>query len=142
MRHGKKVNHLGRKSAHRHALLSNMDVHYYLNNETARSNYYGLFYDFRGRVTNLKITVHEATNVPNVNFSLMAYVNNGTIENFVINNKAGLSGQRWTTLGPMHNYGTLKNGYVYGANINGSMPTTYPQESKRIGALAGYAASN
>jgi large subunit ribosomal protein L17 len=24
MRHGKKVNHLGRKSAHRHALLSNM----------------------------------------------------------------------------------------------------------------------
>jgi large subunit ribosomal protein L17 len=24
MRHGKKINHLGRKSAHRHALLSNM----------------------------------------------------------------------------------------------------------------------
>ena len=76
------------------------------------------------------------------NFSLIAYVSNGTIENFVINNKAGLSGQRWTSLGPMHNYGILKNGYVYGTNINGSFPTTYPQESKRIGALAGYAASN
>ncbi|MEG2379194.1 MAG: glycine rich domain-containing protein [Bacilli bacterium] len=122
--------------------LENMDVHYYLNNPNAKSGYHGLFYDFRGKVTNLKITVEESTNVPNVNFCLMAYVNRGTIENFVINNKAGLSGQRWTSLGMMHNFGTLKNGYAYGANINGSFPTTYPQESKRIGALAGYAGEN
>lgn len=123
-------------------LIQNMDVHFYLNNTSPRSDYRGLFYDFRGKLSNIKITVEESTNVANVNFCLIAHTNRGIVENFVINNKTGLSGQRWTTLGMLNNYGTMRNGYVYGADINASFPTTYPQESKRVGALAGYAGEN
>ena len=124
------------------AVFSNMDIHYYLNNPEPRGSYWGLFEQFRGRMTNIKMTVEESTDVPNVEFCLIAYNNSGLVENFVIHNKAGLSGQRWTTLGNLHNYGTMRNGYIYGANINASYPTTNPQQSKRVGAIGGYAASN
>ena len=124
------------------AVFSNMDIHYYLNNPEPRGSYWGLFEQFRGRMTNIKMTVEESTDVANVEFCLIAYNNSGLVENFVIHNKAGLSGQRWTTLGNLHNYGTMRNGYIYGANINASYPTTNPQQSKRVGAIGGYAASN
>ena len=124
------------------ALIENLNVHFYLNNETARSWYYGLFYDFRGTLRNLKLTVEESTEVPNVAMSLVAYANRGIIENFVINNKAGMSGSRIVALGVSYNYGTLRNGYLYGEALDASFPTNYPQESKRMGALTAYTSSN
>ena len=124
------------------AVLENINVHFYLNNTTPKGDYYGLFYDFRGTVTNLKITVEESTDVSNARFCLISYVNRGVIENFVINNKAGLYGNRWISLGSMHNYGVMRNGYAYGKAITVDYPTTYEHESKRVGALAGYASEN
>ena len=48
---------------------------------------------------------------------LIGSSNYGTIDNFVINSKTSLFGSRYLTLGVRDNYGTIKNGYIYGENI-------------------------
>ena len=121
--------------------LSNLDVHYYFDNTSAKGNFYGLIYDQYGTIDNIKITLEEATVQNNVRISLICYMNRGTIRNFVFYSKASLSGSYWLTLGCLYNYGIMENGYAYGEPINASYVNT-SNTNKRVGAIAGYSAEN
>ena len=121
--------------------LSNLDVHYYFDNTSAKGNFYGLIYDQYGTVENIKITLEEATVQNNVIISLLCYVNRGTIRNFVLYSKVPLSGSYWLTLGCLHNYGFMENGYAYGEPINASF-INVSNTNKRVGAIAGYSGEN
>lgn len=122
-------------------VLRNLDIHYYLDNPSAKSTYYGLVTYQYGTIENLKMTIEESTNVANSTFSLLCYANYGTISNFVFYSKASLSGSYWVTLGCLHQYGVMKNGYAYGEPINATHYNATTAR-KRIGVLAGYSGSN
>ncbi len=122
-------------------VVKNLDVHLYLNNTVERSYYYGLNYYNYGTIENLMLTIEESTVVPNIIMGTVSYVNVGTITNFVINSKVSMNGERFFSTCVVHNYGTIKNGYVYGQNINATYQnmTTDP---KRVGAIAAYTTNN
>lgn len=122
-------------------VLRNLDIHYYLDNPSAKSTYYGLVTYQYGTIENLKMTIEESTNVANSTFSLLCYANYGTISNFVFYSKAPLSGSYWVTLGCLHQYGVMTNGYAYGEPINATFYNATTGR-KRIGVLAGYSGSN
>ncbi len=122
-------------------VIKNIDMHLYLNNTVERSYYYGLNYYNYGTIENLMLTIEESTAVPNIIMGTVSYVNNGTITNFVINSKVSMNGERFFSPCVVHNYGTIKNGYIYGQDIN----TTYQNmttERKRVGAIAAYTSNN
>ena len=122
--------------------LTNLDAHFYFNNTSARGSFYGLVEYNYGTISNIKITLEEATPYYNDVTSFITYCNRGTIENFVIHAKASLYTKRWATFGALHNYGTMKNGYAYGEAINADATTSYSLEAKRVGIIAGYTAEN
>ena len=121
--------------------IMNLDVHYYFDNTTAKGSYYGLIERLYGTVENIKVTLEEANDFNNTIISLFCYENRGVIRNFVIHSKASLSGSYWLTLGCLHNYGVMEDGYAYGEPINATYPNT-TNTNKRVGVFAGYSGEN
>ena len=97
--------------------LMNFVLEMHLNNELEKSNYDGLFNNNYGTVNNFKLVLEESTNKPNIAIKLLGSQNYGTIEDFILEAKTALYGARSLTLGVTTNYGTIKNGYLYGENI-------------------------
>ena len=97
--------------------LMNFVLEMHLNNELEKSNYDGLFNNNYGTVNNFKLVLEESTNKPNIAIKLLGSQNYGTIEDFILEAKESLYGARLLTLGVTTNYGTIKNGYLYGENI-------------------------
>ena len=122
-------------------VIKNIDMHLYLNNTVERSYYYGLNYYNYGTIENLMLTIEESTAVPNIIMGTVSYVNNGTIANFVINSKVSMNGERFFSPCVVHNYGTIKNGYIYGQDINATYQNM-TTERKRVGAIAAYTSNN
>ncbi|MGE5455534.1 MAG: hypothetical protein ACM3O4_00285 [Ignavibacteriales bacterium] len=123
------------------ALIQNLNLEISLDNPVERSYWYGFNYYSYGTIRNLKVTIVNATAVPNIIYDTISYVNYGTVENFVINSKVPIHGSYFFSTGVLHNYGTMKNGYVYGEPIN----ATYPNGTtgnKRVGPIAAYTGVN
>ena len=85
-----------------------------------------------GIIRNIQINLKKATNVPNIDTYILGRTNFGTVENFYINLESELYGQKEITLGYRDNYGTIKNGYIVGENINAPYEIT---ENRNIGTV-------
>jgi len=72
-----------------------------------------------GIIRNLIVNVEETTNTNNINYALIGQNNYGTLENFIINLKQPIYSINYTATTFMYNSknGIIKNGYVYGENI-------------------------
>ena len=125
-------------------ILRNIDVHYYFDGN-AISDYWGFARYHYGTIENIMVTLEQDNKQPNVSISLIVGSNYGIINNFVVNLKESLSIERNGSLIANNNYGTIKNGYLYGKNIdatypNGTRDTT--KADKAIGVITKNASSN
>ena len=110
-------NHFLFNSIKENAVLENFILEIHLNNEVEISNYLGFFSNNYGTLKNFKVVLEESTNKPNTYIGLLGDTNYGTIESFVLEARTALYGARRLTLGVSSNNGTIKNGYVFGENI-------------------------
>ena len=76
-----------------------------------------LFENNYGTIKNIQFNLIESYNKPNRNVPLLGGRNFGTIDNFIFNLQEKLYGQTYLCIGVEQNYGTIKNGYVYGQGI-------------------------
>ena len=100
-------------------ILENIVFQVRMNNEEPMSSYSGLFRNNYGNIKNVRVEVLESTKNGNMNMQLLGYENMGTIENFIIHFKVPLYGLSNMTGGVYNNTGNIKNGYMYGENIEG-----------------------
>ena len=98
-------------------VLKNLVLDYYIDNIENLSGPEGVFAINYGTVENIQINLKECSNLERQNVGILGNFNYGTINNFVINSEASLLGNRRVSLGVIENYGTIKNGYIYGKNI-------------------------
>ena len=70
-----------------------------------------------GTIKNIQFNLIESYNVANRAVYLLGGYNIGTIDNFVFNLQEKLYGQANLSMGVNENYGTIKNGYIYGEGI-------------------------
>jgi hypothetical protein len=122
-------------------IIKNINIEVAFDNTVERSSYYGFNQSNYGKIENIIVTITMATAVPNVAIDTISYVNYGSIENFVINSKVALHGQYFFSTGVLHNYGMMRNGYVYGENIDATF-SNQTTSSKQTGPIAGYTSSN
>lgn len=121
-------------------VIKNIDLHYYIDGN-ARGDYQGIAYYNYGTIENVMITLEQGNNKPNTIFTFAARENYGIIKNFVVNSKESLSIERGAGFLAYDNYGTIMNGYLYGAPINAEF-TNNALTYKYVGAVAAYCSSN
>lgn len=123
-------------------ILKNLDIHYYYNKDLAHGDFHGISYYNYGTISNLKITLEQSYKQTNVNNSFISYTNYGVVENFAIHLKVPLYGARGVSAGNYHNYGTLRNGYLYGEPIDGRGLDNTALDVRRIGGFGSNASEN
>lgn len=87
------------------------------------------------------ITIEEAVTTPAEQISFLVRVNRGTVDHFVVHNKAEIQVTRYFGFISNYIYGTVKNGYLYGEKINGNHNSSL-DEIKYIGAIGAYMSEN
>ncbi len=97
--------------------IENVVLDLYLNHDIEYDYCRGLATINRGTLKNIMVNLKECKEIPNIQVGLLGHYNYGTVENFVINLEVPLYAARLSTGGYVYNYGTLKNGYLYGNNI-------------------------
>lgn len=103
------------------AVLKNLvlDIHY--QHTLAYNSWSGFVYDNYGTIENVYINIYDETteNLDNVSLSTLVTNNqkSGVVRNFVVNivNKTSL--YRNSSMLVYNNYGTIENGYIYGADV-------------------------
>ena len=115
-------------------VLKNLVLDDYMDNIENLSGSEGIFAVNYGTVENIQINLKECSNLERQNVGILGNFNYGTINNFVINSEASLLGNRRVSLGVIENYGTIKNGYIYGKNIKALHGVV--DQWRNIGALA------
>ena len=115
-------------------IIENLVLEIRLNNELEINTFYGLTYNNYGTIRNIVVNLTECSKVQNQKISLIGSYNYGTLENFIIHNSVPLYGNSDLTMGFENNYGTIKNGYIYGENIEikGKLLTN----DRNVGGLA------
>ena len=106
------INYIGNSGLIENLVL---DVHY---PESAISWNFALCYKNYGTIKNIIVNINETYRVENAYIAPIGQNNYGILENFVINMEEPLyisSGGLGGTF--LYNLGTIKNGYVYGENI-------------------------
>ena len=98
-------------------VLKNLVLDYYIDETNYLSGKDGIFSFNYGTIENIQINLKECTDLERDSVGLLGNVNYGSILNFVINSETSLIGNRTITLGVKNNYGTIKNGYLYGENL-------------------------
>ncbi len=88
-----------------------------------------------GTIQNMQLNVTESISLPNWRFKILIIDNYGTIENFVVNMQEPMYATAESGILCWRNYGVIKNGYLYGENINAEF-TRSSGEGRSIGTLA------
>ena len=83
------------------------------------------------------ITIEQAVSTPAEQISFLVRVNRGTVDHFIVHNKAEIHTTRYFGFISNYIYGTVKNGYLYGEKINGNHNSGL-DEIKYIGAIGAY----
>ena len=99
------------------AIIKNIEFKVYFNNTIETSLAGGLFNENYGRIENIIVSLEECSKQKNKSIELLGRLNYGEINNFIIKYKTPLyimAGGRGLLY---QNYGTVKNGYVYGEGI-------------------------
>jgi len=103
------------------AVLKNLVLDVYLNNQEINNNMYGFVENNYGTFENLMIIIHDTHNsqMPQITFSPLVNNNNisGKIRNFVVKLDGDVHLYNDSTLMTRYNYGTIENGYIYGGNV-------------------------
>ncbi len=121
--------------------LLNFDLHVYMIGSDT-TYYNGIMYSNYGIISNIKITLEEATETPVNQFSLLCGNNNGIIENFIVHIMDNVHvSHEFGFIARASNRGTIRNGYLYGEKIIASYQniSSYQQ---RVGAVIGISSSN
>ena len=118
-------------------IVENLVLNYRLNHIQERSGVYGLFYTSEGTVRNLQLNLIESNSLANTTVCLLGYLQEpeGVVEKFVINMQEPIYGAMWLTAGIRYNRGTIRNGYIYGKNIEASHSLVSGQ-SRNVGVVA------
>ena len=111
--------------------IENLELDIFLNNSIERVNVRGLFNSNYGIIKNIKVNILETTKVPNEAIRILGITNRGTIENFVINLAEEIYARNDVNT-VSANYGVIKNGYIYGKNIQQTLKA--PGVNKKNGA--------
>lgn len=119
------------------AVVSNVVVDMIFNNTSpiVYNNYVSFAKRNDGIIDNIMVNVSEATSQANESFSTIAIDNYGTIKNFVVNSSVSVSARSIFGFVSANNKGIIKDGYVYGQNINGMFTNLY-ETNKSIGVIA------
>ena len=120
--------------------LLNLDLHSYVTNTYAEnlSYYGGIVLSNYGTISNIKITLEEAVELPVNQFSLLCMSNNGTIENFIVHTKDSLHVSHKFGFVTLNTYrGIIRNGYLYGEKVMASYQNISSSQ-KRVGVVVGY----
>ena len=111
--------------------IENLELDIFFNNSVEKSNIRGLFYTNYGTIKNIKVNILETIKVPNSNIYILGNTNRGIIENFVIKFEQSIYATN-EIASIVLNYGTIKNGYLYGENIQETFKA--PGVAKKSGA--------
>ena len=122
-------------------VVKNLVLDITIDNTVERQDWWGFFYENYGNINNVMVTLNSSTDYPNVGQSLLIWRNRGVIDTFVINTKEPIHGLRNLAIVAVNNYGTIRNGYVYGAGIDASY-NNETTSNKYVGAIAAYTDSN
>ena len=123
-------------------VIKNIVLEVTIDNPSSRSWFYGLNYVNYGKIDNMMIHVVSSTINPNYVFTLGSYVNYGTISNFVAKLDSPLSAMSRLGVIVQSNQGIIRNGYVYGENINGYYENESTHPRKDLGVIAGSASGS
>lgn len=93
-----------------------------------------------GTIDNVVVNILASTDVPNYGVAALTYVNYSTIKNFVIHNTVDVYLRNSCGLVTSSNQGLIRDGYVYGENINAYREIA--SGSKDVGVIAGTATTN
>ena len=101
-------------------IVENLVLDIKMNNEVALTEYKGISSTNYGTIRNVQMNIIETTEKENSFSMLMCYVNEGRIENFIVNFKepyyiSGIDSNGSTLIA--NNYGIIRNGYIYGENV-------------------------
>ena len=113
-------------------ILENLVLDIYLNNNVEIANFMGLVYQNYGKIQNIQVNLKECNNKPNSGLNLIAWINYGYLEKFVINLEVPIYADTYFGLGAIANYGILKNGYLYGEDI---IISNYSTTNKNVGGI-------
>ena len=113
-------------------VIKNLVLDIYMNNIYEIFNFYGLFQDNYGEISNINVVLKECNNLANKQCYLIGKYNYGTINKFIVNLESELYGIDNLTSVVAINYGIIKNGYIYGKNISGIYNAI---ETKSIGSI-------
>lgn len=116
-------------------VIKNMDMHIWY--DEARSRYDTLTDWSSATFSNIMITIEQAVSTPAEQISFLVRVNRGTVDHFIVHNKAEIHTTRYFGFISNYIYGTVKNGYLYGEKINGNHNSGL-DEIKYIGAIGAY----
>ena len=94
--------------------IENLVLKLYFPEELAASGQ-SLFFHNYGNISNLYVSVEECTKGENDGISILGSTNIGTISDFIINYKESLYGINLKAI--INNQGEIKNGYIYGQNL-------------------------
>ncbi len=104
-------------------IIKNLVIDIYMNNIYEINNFFGLFQNNYGKIDNINVTLKECNNLPNKSCYLIGQYNYGTINKFIVNLESEFYGIDCLSTVSDVNYETIKNGYIYGKNINGIYDT-------------------
>ena len=113
-------------------ILENLVLDIYLNNNVEIANFMGLVYQNYGKIQNIQVNLKECNNKPNSGLNLIAWINYGYLDKFVINLETPIYADILLGLGAIENYGILKNGYLYGEDI---IISNYSTTNKNVGGI-------
>lgn len=97
-------------------VIENIVVNVKINNTLEFSGYHAFFGNNYGIIRNLQLNVVECSKKANANINLLGDSNKGIIEKFAINFEVPIYGA-YSISSIATNYGTIKNGYIYGENM-------------------------
>lgn len=120
--------------------IQNVVVDAYMNKNTDSVSDSCLVYrNASGIIRNIQVNLKQSKLAANNNFGLIAAINYGTIENFVIHLEAPLYGSYRIGAVAYSNNDTIRNGYVYGEAIDTSnYNIAMTNSNSQIGGVIGY----
>ena len=101
-------------------VIENLVLDLSFNNTVEKRYMRGIFEFNYGVIKNIQANVIECNQLSNGDMKIIGRYNYGVISNFIVNFKESIY-FAWGASTVEYNYGTIKNGYIYGKNMQGIM---------------------
>ena len=101
-------------------VIENLVLDLSFNNTVEKRYMRGIFEYNYGTIKNIQANVMECNQLSNGDMKVIGRYNNGIVNNFIVDFKESIY-FAWGASTIEYNYGTIKNGYIYGKNMQGIM---------------------